>query len=104
MVERRERALEKQAPPESPRAMRFGWEADPRNADAAMLILGITVPDPGWTGPCEYGVRMNLATWAAQAGISRPGRRTLTRKQAEDIKRTTLEPEKLKWPRRSVHG
>lgn len=104
MVERRERALNKMTPPEPPKAMKFAHEGDPRNADAAMLILGITVPDPGWDGPCQYGVRMKLATWAAQAGISRPGRRTLTSKQAEDIKRNTLEPEKLKWPRRAVHG
>lgn len=64
-----------------------------------MLILGITVRDPGWTGECDYGVRMKLANWAAQAAISRPGRKTLTQKEVEEVKRVTLEPGKLKWPR-----
>lgn len=104
MVERRERALERRAPPEPPKAIKIAQEGDPRNVDAAMLILGITVPDPDWDGPCQYGVRMKLATWAAQAGISRPGRQALTSRQAEDIKRNTLEADKLKWPRRAVHG
>ncbi len=55
-----------------------------------MLLLGITVRDPNWTEPCEYGVRMKLATWAAQAGLSRPGRRGLEKKEVEEIKCVTL--------------
>jgi hypothetical protein len=104
MVEKRELALAKDAPPKPSRPMKFAHENDPRNADAAMLILGITVRDPSWTHPCKYGVRMKLATWAAQAGLSRPGRRTLSSKDVEDVKRCTLEPDKLKWPRRASHG
>ena len=99
MIERREAALAKLAPPAPSCPAKFHWEHDPRNADEAMLLLGITVPDPNWSGPCEYGTRMKLATWAAQAGISRPGRRTLTDKQIEDIKRETFESNLLKWPR-----
>lgn len=73
MIEKRELALAKKAPPPAVQAMRFEGEEDPRNADAAMLLLGITLPDPSWECSCEYGTRMKLATWAAQAGISRPG-------------------------------
>jgi len=99
MIEKREVALAKKAPPPAAQPMKFASEKDPRNADSAMLLLGITVPDPNWEGPCEYGTRMKLATWAAQAGISRPGRRQLSDKEREDIKRDTINPEELKWPR-----
>jgi len=99
MIEKREVALAKRAPPPTPKPMGFRWEHDPRNADNAMLLLGITVPDPTWSGPCKYGTRMNLATWAAQAGLSRPGRRSLDEKQIDEIKRATLDPDQLKWPR-----
>jgi hypothetical protein len=100
MIEKREVALAKCAPPPVQKPMGFRWEQDPRNADEAMLLLGITVPDPSWSsGPCQYGTRMKLATWAAQAALSRPGRKSLEPKQIEDIKRVTLSPGDLKWPR-----
>jgi hypothetical protein len=99
MIEKREAALAKLAPAPIASATGFRWENDPRNADDAMLVLGITVPDPGWSGPCQYGTRMKLATWAAQAGLSRPGRRRLEKRQVDDINRVTLDAQKLKWPR-----
>jgi hypothetical protein len=102
MIEKREVALAKVAPAPRQGPMQWRWEQDPRNADEAMLLLGITVPDPDWTGECQYGVRMKLANWAAQAGISRPGRRKLTRKDVDEVKRETLDADKLKWPRGSI--
>lgn len=101
MIEKREVALAKCAPAAVHKPMGFRWEHDPRNADAAMLLLGITLPDPSWSGPCQYGTRMKLATWAAQTALSRPGRKSLEPKQIEDIKRATFAPENLKWPRGS---
>jgi hypothetical protein len=102
MIEKREAALAKSAPSDHQGGIQLRWEGDPRNADEAMLLLGITVPDPDWTGECEYGVRMKLAIWAAQAGISRPGRRKLDSKAVENIKRDVVDPEKLKWPRGTI--
>lgn len=99
MIEKREAALAKRAPAPAHKPMDFRWEHDPRNADQAMLLLGITVPDPSWSGPCEYGTRMKLATWAVQTGLSRPGRRRLDKRQVDDINRVTLDPKQLKWPR-----
>ena len=99
MIEKREIALAKRAPAPVHKPMGFRWEHDPRNADQAMLLLGITVPDPSWEGECKYGVRMKLATWAAQTALSRPGRRPLDKRQVDEIKRVTLHPEQLKWPR-----
>jgi hypothetical protein len=34
-----------------------------------------------------------------QAAISRPGRRKLSEKDVDDIKRYTIAPNKLRWPR-----
>jgi len=99
MIEKREVAMVKAMPPQRQGPLKWHWEKDPRNADEAMLLLGITVRDPSWTGECRYGVRMKLASWAAQAAISRPGRRRLTEKDVDAIKWDALEPHKLKWPR-----
>jgi hypothetical protein len=99
MIDEREVALAKQAPKTASKPMAMLGEMDPRNVDDAMLLLGITVPDPSWDGPCSYGTRMKLNTWAAQAGISRPGRNRLTEQQVSEIKRVTLAPEELRWPR-----
>jgi len=102
MIEKREAALAKAAPAPRQGPMKWHWEADPRNADEAMLLLGITVPDPSWTRECGYGVRMKLANWAAQAGVSRPGHRKLSSKEIESIERQTINAERLKWPRGTV--
>jgi hypothetical protein len=104
MIEKREVALAKlhPAPAAKPFASRF--ELDPRNVDDAMLLLGVTVRDPSWTGPCKYGTRMKLSAWAAQEGISRPGRKPLNERQISEINRVTLDSMKLKWPRSTRRG
>ncbi len=99
MIEKREGALAKKNPPPAPRGIPWRFEMDPRNADDAMLLLGIAVRDESWTGPCNYGTRMKLSTWAAQAGIGGPGRSRLTEQQISEIKRVTLAPDQLRWPR-----
>lgn len=103
MIEKREAALLARAPAPVRKPMKFRWENDPRNADQSMLLLGIAVPDPKWTEPCEYGERLKLATWAAQAGLSRPGKSRLEPKEIEEIKRITLDADRLKWPRGRSH-
>lgn len=98
MIEKRERALAAKSPKRvSPVTMQFEHDAD--NADKALLLLGIAqYPDPpeGWG---NERMHLKLATWAAQAGISRSGRRKLADKDIDDIKRMTIDPGKLKWPR-----
>ena len=103
MIEKREEFLAKRNSQPS-RSMTWRFEHDPRNADDAMLLLGITTLDSSWTTPCSYGIRMKLETWAAQAGISRPGRKPLTDKHVGEIRRVALEPHKLKWPRNVRQG
>lgn len=99
MIEKREAALAKRSPPSTLQPMILRSELDPRNVDDAMLLLDITVGDPAWSGPCNYGTRMKLSTWAAQAGISRPGRSSLNEQQLCEIRRVTLTSEDLTWPR-----
>jgi hypothetical protein len=98
MIEKRERALAARSPKRvSPVAMQFEHDAD--NADKALRLLGIAqYPDPpeGWG---NERMHLKLATWATQAAISRPGRRKFAEKDIDDIKRMTIDPGKLKWPR-----
>ena len=94
MIEKRERAIAKRSPPQ-PKAIRLAHEYDSDNANAAMLILGIA----------EYegqgvGQRIRVATWVAQAGLSRPGRSPLSENDVSNIKIFTLDSDKLKWPKR----
>ena len=101
MIEKREQALAALTrPPPRSNPMRVEYDTD--NADKAMTILGIAdygeAPPGG--GPATRPFK--LMTWVSQAALSRPGRRSLTDKDIEDIKRFTLEPERLKWRRRRV--
>lgn len=99
MIEKREVAMAR-LNPQPAHKVRFEHEFDASNADEAMRVLGIAdygeAPHGG--GPATRPFR--LQTWAAQAAISRPGRRRFTDKEVEEIKRVTLHPARLKWPRR----
>jgi hypothetical protein len=99
MIEKREVALAKLNPaPHQP--VRFEHEYDSDNVNDAMLLLGICEfgEAPHGGGPATRPFR--LQTWATQAAISRPGRRRFTDKDIDDIKRVTLNPDRLKWSRR----
>lgn len=98
MIEKREAALAKLDPPKpGPGKMEIEHDAD--NANAAMLILGIAAHGeaPSGGGPAMRPLR--IATWAAQAAISRRGRRHLDARAVEDIERLVANPGKLRWPR-----
>lgn len=98
MIEKREQALLKLNPPTQAGAT-MEVEHDSNNADEAMCILGIaSVVKSGNGGYWDSHPR--LATWATQAAISRPGRRRFDDKAIADIKLQTVDPERLKWPRR----
>jgi hypothetical protein len=97
MIEKREAVLGLDAA--KPTAIKLEVEHDSDNANEAMLILGIAVYGAPEAGGGPGTRRLQLATWAAQAGLSRPGRKTFAEKDVEDIKRCTFEAEKLKWPR-----
>ena len=94
MIEKREKAIAKRSPAQH-HAIRLEHEYGSDNANEALLILDIAQYD----GPSD-GRRMRVATWAAQAGLSRPGRPPFSEKQVSDVKFFTLESDKLKWPKR----
>jgi hypothetical protein len=74
---------------------------DPRNADAAMCLLGIAAPNKSRE---EYDPdAILLEPWAVQAALRRRrGGKALTTENIDDIKRCTRAPETLRWPRRRI--
>ena len=70
---------------------------DPRNADEAMVLLGIADHDPVRTDR-KYGPRLLLEPWAVQAALSRRGRKGFEAQDVADIERSTRDPESLDWP------
>lgn len=98
MIEKREVALTKLNPPVH-RGARMEVEHDSPNAEEALRVLGIAVDGHVPPGGGEGARTLKVATWAAQAAISRPGRHAYTDKDREDVNRYTLDPDKLRWPR-----
>ena len=72
-----------------------------RNADGALLLLGIAEPDTRWNDPHDRYEHLLLRPWAVQAALSRPGRRRLSAQDVSEIKRCTREPDTLRWPART---
>ncbi|WP_338240930.1 DUF5681 domain-containing protein [Aurantiacibacter hainanensis] len=93
MIEKRERALRaRDKAPSHPVKVEHHHDAD--NANEAMRILGIAEPDPGFEGK-----RWKVRAWAAQAALSRPGRRKFSKKEVDEIKFFTFDGDTLRWPR-----
>lgn len=97
MIDKREQALGAGAPP--PTNVKIEHEHDSDNANEAMVLLGIAEYGPPMGGGGPGTRRLKLATWAAQAAISRPGRKALATKDIEALKRDVIDADKLKWPR-----
>jgi hypothetical protein len=93
MIEKRELALARKVKPKpSPVKLEMHHTSD--NAQKAMHLLGIAEQDPDFGG-----VRFKLHTWAAQAAISRPGRKVLDDKDQNSVKFFTFDADKLRWPK-----
>jgi len=73
-------------------------EYDSRNADEALLLLGIAERDPRLDYPSDRYERLLLQPWATQKALSRPGRRRLTKDEISEIKRCTRDADTLRWP------
>ena len=74
------------------------FEGEPRNADAAMCLLGIAAPDPSRE---EHNPgALLLEPWAVQAALARRrGGKALTPKEVGQIQRCTRATKTLRWPR-----
>ncbi|RMA42514.1 hypothetical protein D9R08_09560 [Rhodophyticola porphyridii] len=96
MIAKREQALAKLAPPPA-YTVTTAQEEDPDNANAALLILGIACRDPTNYGPNDKYERLLLEPWAVQAALSRRrGGSKLDKKDIEDIRRCTRDPDGLR--------
>lgn len=98
MIEKREVALKKAAPPPVRKYRPHLLEYDADNAEEAMRLLRISCPNPQQsdsTGPRPWLVD----TWAAQAAISRPGRTKLDDRRQDDLNLFIKDFLKLRWPR-----
>ncbi|UUR08135.1 DUF5681 domain-containing protein [Sphingomonas glaciei] len=102
MIEKRELALAKQAPAPTNHIKPLSIIYDSDSANEAMRLLGVTMVDESESGYWEN--RPKLATWATQAAVSRPGRRTLDEKTLADARRSTLNPDCVKWPRTRINS
>ncbi len=96
MIEMREAALAKKNPPPL-QQVELVREYNADNAKEALKILDIVGHDPHRQE--QPDTWLHVATWATQAALSRPGRKKFSKKDVEDIKFFTLEPDKLRWPR-----
>jgi hypothetical protein len=100
MIEKRELALAELAPKPAPgKTNPCVFVHDSASADEAMEILGIASIEEAPAGVGWGHGKRKLETWAAQAAISRPGRRPLDEKHMGDVKILTKNPDQLKWPR-----
>jgi len=91
MIEKREVALAKKNKVQ-PKAVTMVSHHDADNANEAMRVLDIAEPDP------SHPNRWKLNAWAAQASLSRPGRKKIGRRDVEQIKFFTMDAETLRWP------
>lgn len=98
MIEKREAALSKRNPVKTS-GPKLEIEHCSSNADQALRLLGIATDEHNMLGGGDART-LKLATWAAQLAISRPGRRTLTDKDVDDINRHTADPQAIRWPRK----
>ncbi|WP_416193080.1 DUF5681 domain-containing protein [Nitrobacter sp. TKz-YC01] len=96
---KREAWLEKNAPRPSRQVIWRDTEHDPDNADAALLLLGITTRNPDRAEICGRA-QLLLEPWAVQAALRRRrGGQRLTDKECDEIRRCTRDPKSLRWPR-----
>lgn len=102
MIAKREAALAKKRSAIPMRPVTMGVIECPRNADEALVLLGIASDDP----PLQHVKndpyrRLHLEPWAVQMALSRRrGGTQLTEQDKTEVKRCTRKPETLRWPRK----
>ncbi len=98
MIEKREAALRKLAPQEAPKPRPFRFVSSTDSANEAMTLLGIICEDTGaW--PSDAPPKLLVETWAAQAAISRPGRRRSDKPNKDTLHLFVKDYAELRWPR-----
>jgi hypothetical protein len=95
MIAKREQWRAKRKPPRT--AIKFVSERDPRNADAAMLLLGITARTPNWGDEDPYE-RYLLEPWAVKEALRRMKAGRITRRDLDECRRCVRDPGSIDWP------
>jgi Family of unknown function (DUF5681) len=86
--------------PKAPRLIPRFISPDPDNADAALVLLGIAVPDPAPLGFVADRAPLLLESWAVQAALARRrGGQRLTEHELGEVRRCTRDSDSLRWPR-----
>ncbi len=100
MIVAREKALAAQSSRRPRSVERVTENVDPRNADEAMLILGIADHDESkaFDRRPEDPDHLLLEPWAVKAAISRRAGRKLTGRDLKEAKRCTRDDGTVGWP------
>jgi hypothetical protein len=78
----------------------FAISFDPDNADAALELLGIAAPDPARADVRDERAHLLFEAWAVQAALDRRrGRRRLTEREVNIVRRSTRDPDSVRWPK-----
>lgn len=96
MIDKREQAIRKASPPVPPASKPHIFSHRAKNADEALLLLNITCPNPEMPGPISSRPFV-VETWAAQAAISRPGRK-MDKKERDELTHFIKDFAALRWP------
>jgi hypothetical protein len=100
MIIKREKAVADRGQPTMPSCTFKMEPTEPRNADAAMCLLGIAAPDPSREEHNPGAIP--LEPWAVQAALGRRrGSKALTPQDVDEIERSTRTPQTVRWPRRT---
>ena len=87
--------------PKAP-GLAINYSNDSDNADAALLLLGIAAHNPDRAEWGKDRAQLLLEPWAVQAALRRRrGGHRLTDDEREAIRRSTRDPDSLRWPRRT---
>ena len=99
-IRKREAWLAKHMPKASRHHPVLRLTGDPDNADTALLLLGIAAHNPDRAGWRKDRAHLLLEPWAVQAALRRRrGGHRLTDNEREEIRRSTRDPDSLRWPR-----
>ena len=97
MIAKREKALAAKVPAAKTVIVR-NEGPDARNADEAMLILGICRADPCPSGGNDDQKHLLLEPWAVKAALARRPARKLNKPDTDEAKHCTYAAETVRWP------
>ncbi|MDA0369535.1 MAG: DUF5681 domain-containing protein [Proteobacteria bacterium] len=98
MIAKREKAITAKAP-RAPTVKVITEAWDPRNADEALLILGVAARDTREEAPpADQGEPLMLEPWAVEAALARRAARRLSIEDINEARRCTRYADSLRWP------